>query len=291
MTGTTGDDLETFNRWPAATADRHLRACCAAPGWSGRLTGDRPYRETADLHAAADAALAEATWEDILVALSAHPRIGDRGPAPAAAKGADGESREAGWSTNEQAVAATAGDDAKAELRAANLAYEARFDHVFLICATGRTTEEISAELHRRLANDPATEQQVVRAELAKIVHLRLDKMLAEATPSGPVTLSTHVLDTSRGLPASDLDVRVDRLVEGEWVAAGAGRTGSDGRIAALLDGPAPVGTYRLVFDTGSWFGNEGIYPEVVVTARLGGGHWHLPVLVGPYSYSTYRGS
>ena len=287
MTGTTGDGLTTFNGWPAATADRHLRACCAAPGWSGRLTGDRPYRDTAALHAAAERALAAATWEDILVALAAHPRIGER---------RDGAGTESTWSSQEQAAAAGAGEAAKAELVAANLAYERRFDHVFLICATGRTTEEISAELHRRLDHDPATEKRVVRAELAKIVHLRLDKLLVGATEpaAGPVTISTHVLDTSRGRPATNLDVRVDSLDAGTWVPVGSGHTGPDGRIAALLGEPAPAGTYRLVFDTGAWFekaGIEGIYPEVVVTARLGGGHWHLPVLVGPYSYSTYRGS
>ncbi len=275
MTGAAGDGLVALNSWPPATAEDRLRSCCAAPGWAGRLTGDRPFPDRASLHAAADAALAGATWQDILVALSAHPRIGDR--------------TGSAWSRQEQRAAAIADEAARAELVAANLAYERRFDHVFLICATGRTAAEIGAELHRRLDNDPATEQSTVRAELAKIAHLRLDKLLAEA-----VTISTHVLDTTRGRPAAGLDVRVELLVDGDWSAAGGGRTGNDGRIGALLDGPAPVGTYRLAFATGEWFdaaGTDGIYPEVVVVARLAGGHWHLPLLLGPYSYSTYRGS
>jgi 2-oxo-4-hydroxy-4-carboxy-5-ureidoimidazoline decarboxylase len=294
MTGAAGDGLVALNGWPPATAEDRLRSCCAAPGWAGRLTGDRPYPDSVSLHAAADTALAGASWQDILVALSAHPRIGDRHPV----RPVDGQgSQESSWSREEQRAAATATDAARAELVAANLAYERRFDHVFLICATGRTTEEISAELRRRLDNDPTTEQAIVRGELAKIVHLRLDKLLAEAAsegPAGPVTISTHVLDASRGRPATGLDVRVDLLNGGAWVAVGGGRTGDDGRIGALLGESAAVGTYRLVFGTGAWFeaaGVEGIYPEVSVVARVAGGHWHLPLLLGPYSYSTYRGS
>lgn len=282
MPGTTGDGLTAFNGWPRATAEDQLRSCCAAPGWAGRLTGDRPFHDAPSLHAAAEASLAEANWPDLLTALAAHPRIGER---------AAGTGTEATWSRGEQSAAATADEAAKAELAAANVAYERRFDHVFLICASGRSIGEIGAELRRRLDNAPAVEREVVRAELTKIVHLRLDKMLAEAAPPETVSISTHVLDTSRGGPAAGVPVRVDVFADDRWTPVGYGRTGADGRVPALLDEPAPVGTYRLVFDTARLFGNDGIYPEVVLTARLGGGHWHLPLLVGPYSYSTYRGS
>jgi 2-oxo-4-hydroxy-4-carboxy-5-ureidoimidazoline decarboxylase len=104
-------------------------------------------------------------WPDVLEALAAHPRIGER------ATGAD---REAAFSRQEQSSAA--GELAE-DLHAANVAYEERFGWVFLICATGRTAAEILGALAARLGNDEPTEQATVRAELAAIVDLRLAKV------------------------------------------------------------------------------------------------------------------
>jgi len=129
------------------------------------LVADRPYGSLAAAQAHSDEVLARLGWPDIEQALDAHPRIGDR---PA------GSGTEAGWSREEQS-AATGGAD---ELRAANVEYESRFGHVFLICATGRTSGEIRAELRARLGNEPDAERAVVRDELAKIVRLRLGKTL-----------------------------------------------------------------------------------------------------------------
>jgi 2-oxo-4-hydroxy-4-carboxy-5-ureidoimidazoline decarboxylase len=109
--------------------------------------------------------LAGLAWRDVEQALSAHPRIGER---------AAGAGREAAWSRQEQA---DAGDIPEA-LREGNVAYERRFGHVFLICATGRTAAEMLAALHERLGNDAETERQTVRRELAAIVRLRLAKAL-----------------------------------------------------------------------------------------------------------------
>ena len=101
--------------------------------------------------------------------VDAHPRIGER---------ATGSGTEAGWSRNEQAAAATVDERIAAELNAGNVAYEHRFGHVFLICATGRAATEILAALNARLGHDPELERTVVRAELQAIVRLRLAKAL-----------------------------------------------------------------------------------------------------------------
>lgn len=109
--------------------------------------------------------------------------------------------------------------------------------------------------------------------------------------------ITTHVLDTSRGAPASDMDVVVHAWQEGGWSQIGAGRTNSDGRVAGLLpDGPVDPGTYRLTFATGEWFAAEkidGFYPEVAVVFSINDRmtHYHIPLLISPYAYSTYRGS
>lgn len=101
--------------------------------------------------------------------------------------------------------------------------------------------------------------------------------------------VTTHVLDAALGRPAVGVAVRLER-VDGSVVAEG--RTDEDGRVRDLGE-PAP-GVHRLVFATGEWFaeaGRETFYPEVVVTFRLGEGHYHVPLLLSPFAYSTYRGS
>lgn len=112
------------------------------------------------------------------------------------------------------------------------------------------------------------------------------------------MTISTHVLDAARGRPASGLTVGLERLdpVDGA-VALGVGVTDEDGRCPALTEGLELVeGSYRLRFETGDWFAAEGIagfYPhvEVVFVVTDAASHHHVPLLLSPFAYSTYRGS
>lgn len=98
------------------------------------------------------------------------------------------------------------------------------------------------------------------------------------------MSLSTHVLDTSKGRPARDIRVRLE-LRDGGWRMIAEARTDDDGRIAGL-DTPEP-GVYRLVFEVAGEF-----YPEVTVAFRVtDDSHYHVPLLISPYGYSTYRGS
>lgn len=164
------DAVEVFNSLPAVRLEEDLLACCAAPGWAAAVAAKRPYRERHEIISAGDAAARALSWDEVRLALSAHPRIGER---PA------GDSREAAWSRREQSTAAASTDEpAKAELSAANRAYEKRFGHVFLIFASGRTQEEILAEARARLTNDDQTERVIVAEELRKIVLLRLERVL-----------------------------------------------------------------------------------------------------------------
>jgi 2-oxo-4-hydroxy-4-carboxy-5-ureidoimidazoline decarboxylase len=157
-----------------ADATAALRPCCAAVRWVSQLVAGRPYRTPDTLVAASDAAIAALTWPDIEEALAAHPRIGDR---PA------GAGPEAAWSRQEQSGTSAAGPGAQAALRSANAAYEERFGHVFLICATGLRSSDMLIALHERMGNDLATEHETVRKELGKIAALRLAK--AFGSPEG----------------------------------------------------------------------------------------------------------
>jgi 2-oxo-4-hydroxy-4-carboxy-5-ureidoimidazoline decarboxylase len=164
------DVIEAFNAMPAAALERQLLDCCAAGEWSARIVAGRPYESRKDLEAAADAAARALSWADVAQGLAAHPRIGER---------AVGDSRAAAWSRREQSAAARSGDEATAAaLVQANLAYEERFGHVFLIFASGRSQEEILAAARARIGNDEATERAIVADELRKIALLRLGKLL-----------------------------------------------------------------------------------------------------------------
>lgn len=109
--------------------------------------------------------------------------------------------------------------------------------------------------------------------------------------------ITTHVLDTSRGRPASGVSVRLELKVGEDWQEVGRGETDADGRARQLLaDRPLEAGTWRLTFDLGSWFAAQGIeafYPEasIVFSVRDAGQHHHVPLLLSPFGYSTYRGS
>jgi 5-hydroxyisourate hydrolase len=126
--------------------------------------------------------------------------------------------------------------------------------------------------------------------------------------PSSPIT--SHVLDTALGRPARDLAVRLDVLDEGgAWRTVAERVTGDDGRVADLLDASAFVDasafgdastftarTYRLTFATGAYFaasGRAAFYPrvEVIFDVAAPGEHYHIPLLLSPFGYSTYRGS
>ncbi len=108
--------------------------------------------------------------------------------------------------------------------------------------------------------------------------------------------ITTHVLDTSRGSPAVGVPVVLERDVDSGWQPIGRGATDADGRANDLLSSAPQEGRYRLTFDTGAYFravDAAGFYPEVAVTfvVEPGQEHYHVPLLLSPFGYSTYRGS
>ena len=108
--------------------------------------------------------------------------------------------------------------------------------------------------------------------------------------------ITTHVLDTSRGRPAAGVPLLLERALDSRWQPVGRGATDGDGRACDLLSSALEEGRYRLTFDTGAYFravGETGFYPEVSVTFVVSDGeeHYHVPLLLSPFGYSTYRGS
>ena len=140
-----------------------LTACLAVPRWVDAVLAGRPYDTRSALLAAADIPLSPG---EVRAAMAAHPRIGEK-PKDAGT--------EADWSRSEQS-----GVDNADEFAAANAEYEAKFGHVYLVCASGRSGEELLKILRSRLDNDPATELAVAGRELIKIAELRLAKAVTE---------------------------------------------------------------------------------------------------------------
>jgi 2-oxo-4-hydroxy-4-carboxy-5-ureidoimidazoline decarboxylase len=152
--------LESFNASSPDEAVSAMLACCASWRFAVAMADGRPYPSAAAVTAAISAVFDWLTWDDVLEAMSGHPRIG---------------ARASGQSATEQSGVA---DASRAALAAGNLEYEARFGHVFLICASGLTGEQMLTALRDRLKNDPFTERSVATAELRKITALRAVKAL-----------------------------------------------------------------------------------------------------------------
>ncbi|GAA2695782.1 2-oxo-4-hydroxy-4-carboxy-5-ureidoimidazoline decarboxylase [Nonomuraea recticatena] len=157
--------MVNLNALSPEEAEKELLACCASRAFAREVAAGRPYAGQAELGAAAEAAVRALAWPDVEEALAAHPRIGER---------AAGAGRESEWSRQEQSGVE---DHVRAELAEGNRLYERRFGHVYLICATGLSGEEMLARLKERLDHDEATERAVVRDELAKITKLRLARI------------------------------------------------------------------------------------------------------------------
>jgi 2-oxo-4-hydroxy-4-carboxy-5-ureidoimidazoline decarboxylase len=162
-------DVAAFDVLSPMAAGALLTPVCASEAWIVAMVATRPHGTLELMDLRSDEAIAAIEWPDVEQAMAAHPRIGER---------AGGENQESTWSRQEQATMVGGDDDVARALHEGNIAYEQRFGHVFLVCATGRTPAQMLAALNERLDNDEATERAVVRRELAAIVRLRLAKAL-----------------------------------------------------------------------------------------------------------------
>ncbi|MCX5424658.1 2-oxo-4-hydroxy-4-carboxy-5-ureidoimidazoline decarboxylase [Streptomyces sp. NBC_00078] len=162
MTSTsTPRGLTRFNALEDDAALAALHEACASTAWATRLLAARPYATAEDLFAASDAAMAELTGADLAEAMAGHPPIGRPKPGDPT-------------SAREQRGMAGASEELRSEMLELNLAYQDVFGHVFLICATGRTGEQMRDAVKERIGNSPEQEREIVRAELGKINRIRL---------------------------------------------------------------------------------------------------------------------
>ncbi|HEY0547632.1 MAG TPA: 2-oxo-4-hydroxy-4-carboxy-5-ureidoimidazoline decarboxylase [Pyrinomonadaceae bacterium] len=169
MTG----EVAQLNAMTQEEAVAALLQCCGSLKWARKVADERPFDDMRELLLTADHVWWSLDALDWLEAFSAHPKIGEKKAAPVA-------SESSRWSQEEQAGASRAAVETLDELTLANHDYERRFGYIFIVCATGKSADEMLALMHERLKNEPDTELRIAAEEQRRITHLRLEKLLSQ---------------------------------------------------------------------------------------------------------------
>jgi|SRR5215213_2503871 len=168
-------DLAWLNSLKEDEATKELLQCCGSKRWTRQMSDARPYENLADVIARANEIWWSLDREDWLEAFRSHPRIGEK----KAAESVSAQSKS--WSGQEQAGVNTASVQTTNTLATLNHAYEQKFGFIFIICATGKTSDEMLTALRERLEHDAPEELPIAAAEQCKITELRLKKLLTGA--------------------------------------------------------------------------------------------------------------
>ncbi|MEU7134280.1 2-oxo-4-hydroxy-4-carboxy-5-ureidoimidazoline decarboxylase [Streptomyces sp. NPDC046261] len=172
MTASSTPGLARFNAAGERAARSALHEICASTAWADAVLAGRPYRDAEELLTASDAAVAGLGAADLAEAMAAHPPIGRPVPGDAV-------------SAREQRGMAGAPERLRAAMYELNLAYQEKFGHVFLICATGLTAEQMYDAIRNRIDNPPEREHEIVRGELGRINRIRLAGLAVRPVPAG----------------------------------------------------------------------------------------------------------
>jgi 2-oxo-4-hydroxy-4-carboxy-5-ureidoimidazoline decarboxylase len=164
--------LQRWNELDRSTAEEDILPCCGSRAWAQELASLRPFAEPAGLLTLSDGIWSQLDVADWDEAFASHPRIGEhRAPKSATLQSAQ-------WSSQEQSSAGIAKSGIEEELKRANAEYEARFGRIYIVCATGKSAEEMLAILKRRLQNEDAAELREAAEQQRQIMQIRLRKWL-----------------------------------------------------------------------------------------------------------------
>jgi 2-oxo-4-hydroxy-4-carboxy-5-ureidoimidazoline decarboxylase len=262
-----------------------------APWVAEATAAGRPYPTVAALHDAMMQAVLAAPRARQSALIGGHPELGSR-------------VKRADLTDHSQAEQGGLGlDRLSAEefdrFSRLNAAYREKFGFPFIVCVRRHTRDSILAQFERRLGNDPAAEHARALDEIALITRLRLvAKVDGPGAPKTTGRLSTHVLDLSAGRPAAGIAIALHEIGASARGLLREAVTNADGRTdAPLIAGePLRIGVYELSFHVGDYFraaGDAGFLDVVPVRFSIAEpeGHYHVPLLVTPWSYTTYRGS
>jgi len=286
--------FDTLNTCPAEEAYTHLESCCVSSVWVNKIIESRPFSSIDELiEKAASVWYHECSVDDFKEAFTGHPVIGDVNSLK------EKFSRTKDWAGNEQSKMSEADEATIEALAEANKAYKDKFGYIFIVSASGKSAEEMLAILNSRMRHDPSDEVLIARNEQHKISCIRLAKLIdgLEATQLLSSQITTHALDTSLGKPVYKMSIILKERKEKIWKPISVGVTNTDGRISDVL---APgyylkPGSYKMIFMTKEYFdnsGQEGFYPQISIQFKVTDkSHYHIPLLLSPYGFTTYRGS
>ena len=286
--------LSEFNNLNKKGAAEFLITCCGCEKWVALLMEKFPFESEKELINGATEIwydqCGEAQWEQ---AFKQHPKIGDT--KSLSEKFASTQH----LANSEQADVGKASRQLIDELAVANTEYEAKFGFIFIVCATGKSAADMLRLLLDRITNSRQEELSIAMGEQHKITILRIKKIIDDTDWSALKIsqLTTHILDTSFGKPAENITIRLKKPVDGNWQTFAQGITNADGRIADLLpiEKKLELANYKLVFEIENYFVRnniKGFYPEVEIQFTVfDDAHYHVPLLINPFGYSTYRGS
>jgi 2-oxo-4-hydroxy-4-carboxy-5-ureidoimidazoline decarboxylase len=268
-----------------------------SPWIAEQAASARPFTGVKQLFDAMKAAVDLAPAEMRLALIKTHPDLADK------------TQRAAGLTVESDAEQNSVGLDKLSDAEYAaferlNNAYHEKFDFPYIVCVRRQTKDSILRDFERRLPNDVEAETQTSIVEICRIAALRLDRLVS-ADDKLPVhgRLSTHVLDTHCGKPAAGIAIELTELSElGAPRVVTRAVTNSDGRTDQPLIGgrPVPIGRYELTFSIGDHFAARGVpmsdppfLDKIPLRFAVSDpeGHLHVPLLVTPWSYATYRGS
>jgi 2-oxo-4-hydroxy-4-carboxy-5-ureidoimidazoline decarboxylase len=268
-----------------------------SPWIAEQAASSRPFAGVKPLFAAMKAAVDRAPPELRLALIKAHPDLANK---TQRAAGLTAES-----SDEQDSVGLDRLSDAEYQaFERVNNAYRTKFEFPYIVCVRRHTRDSILRDFERRLPNDSETETQKSIEEISRIAALRLDALVAsEDRLAVHGRLSTHVLDTHSGKPAAGIAVELIELSDlGKSRIITRAITNADGRTDTPLVGgrPVPVGRYELTFSVGRYFAERGVpmsdppfLDQIPLRFSVSDpeGHLHVPLLVTPWSYATYRGS
>jgi 2-oxo-4-hydroxy-4-carboxy-5-ureidoimidazoline decarboxylase len=290
-------DLADLNRMDPAAFEAAVGDVFELAPWVAKAAhARRPFATVSDLHATMMGAVRAAPHDQQLAFIRNHPDLA--GKAARAGDVTDDSKRE-------QASAGldTLSDEEFERFHRLNDAYKAKFGFPFMICVRRHTRDSILSEFERRLPRDEATEFAQAMQEVFYITRLRIaGKVTGEGMPQVNGRLSTHALDTHAGRPAAGMAVELYEFAGRQAHRIAATTTNVDGRTdrPLIADRPLPIGHYELRFAVGDHFRRRGVEagdpPFLdIVPLRFSiaepEGHYHVPLLCSPWSYSTYRGS
>lgn len=259
-----------------------------APWVAEAAAAGRPYPTVTALHDAMMQAVRQAAPERQRAFIGGHPELGSR------VKRAD----LTGHSQSEQGALGL--DHLSAEeferFHRLNAAYREKFGFPFIVCVRRHTRDSILRQFERRLEHDAKGEHDAALHEIGLITRLRLAALVDG--PGMPLTtgrLTTHVLDIVTGRPAQGIRITLHEIGGSARALLKESITNTDGRTDAPLIAREPlrIGTYELTFHIGDYFGDSGFIDAVPVRFSIAEpeGHYHVPLLATPWSYTTYRGS